>query len=87
MQTPKEKKQELQKIKEFFTVKIETLAPVTLTYRVYAESAEQAIDFAAKLAGQQQASPPIISFAKIKLLKAKAYMAGTSLIKSIKNFT
>ncbi|HLG26295.1 MAG TPA: hypothetical protein VI423_00755 [Paenisporosarcina sp.] len=72
--------------KEYFNVKLETIAPVTLNYRVYAETPEQAIEMASKLAGQQQVSAPIISFARLKNIKATAYTAGTSLIRLARNF-
>lgn len=73
-------------IKEYFNVRLETMAPVTLNYRVYAETPEQALDMATKLAGQQQASAPVISFARLRNLKATVYTAGTSLIRLAKSF-
>lgn len=71
--------------KEYFTVKVEVLAPVTLTYRIYAESPEEAADMAVKLAGQKQFSPPTIAYGRLKSLKAMVYSAGSSIIRLVKN--
>ena len=70
--------------KEYFSVKLETMAPVTLTYKVYAESPEQAIEMAVKLRGQQQAAPAQIAWGRLKNLKATAYTAGSSIIRLAK---
>ena len=72
--------------KEYFTVKIETLAPVTVTYKVYAETAEEAVEMAIRLRGQQQAAPAQIGWARLKNIKATVYNAGSSLIRFTKNF-
>lgn len=71
--------------KEYFTVKVEVLAPVTLTYRIYAESPEEAADMAVKQAGQKQFSQPIIGYGRMKSLKTMVYNAGTSMVRFVKN--
>lgn len=78
--------EEKKKVKEYFTVKIETLAPITLTYRILAETPEEAAEIAAKRQGQQQSAPPIILFAKLGKLQAKVYKAGTTLLQLVKKF-
>lgn len=70
---------------QYYTVKVETLAPVTLTYRIFAESPEQASDMALKLGGQKQQTPPLINYGRIRALKAIVYSAGTSMIQFVKN--
>jgi hypothetical protein len=76
---------EKKKSKEYFTVKIETVAPVILTYKILAETPEEAAEMAGKKKGQQMSGPPIILFAKLGKLKAKVYKAGTSLLQLTKN--
>lgn len=85
MKKTEEKMTEKKKDKEFFTVKIETLAPIILTYKILAETPEEAAIVAAKKQGQQQAIPPVIVFAKLGKLKAKVYKAGTTLLQLTKN--
>lgn len=86
MEKSKEKSVEKKKLKEYFTVKIETLAPVILTYKILAETPEEAAEIAAKKKGQQMTAPPIILFAKLGKLKAKVYKSGTTLLHLTKNF-
>jgi len=80
-----EKNVDQKKPKEYFTVKIETTAPITLTYKILAETPEEAATLAAKKQGQQQSNPPIIHFAKLGKLKAKVYKSGTSTLQLTKN--
>jgi hypothetical protein len=70
-------------IRQYYTVKLEVVAPMTLTYRVLAESPEQALELAAQ-APLSQAPRPHLS--KMKKLKASIYLAGTTLLQLIKNF-
>ncbi len=87
MTEPKEKQTPAPIQKEYFSVKVETLAPVTLTYKIYAESPEKAVQLAIKQAGQSLSSPPQISFGRLKHLKATVYNAGTNLIRLAKTLT
>lgn len=69
------------KPKSMFEVRVETLLPATITYRVLAEDAEQAVELAKKM-------PP--SGIKHTLMgkrdiKLTVFIAGTSLIKLVKN--
>ncbi len=85
MEKNKEKKTEQKPLKEYFTVKIEALAPVILTYKILAETPEEAAESAAKKQGQQQSSPPKIIFAKLGKMKVKVYKSGTTLLRLTKN--
>lgn len=73
------------KTKEYYTVRVEVLAPSVLTYRIYAESPEEAVEIALKQRGQQMSAPPSIIFGRMKNLKATVYAAGSSLVKYVKN--
>lgn len=77
---------EKKKLKEYFTVKIETFAPIILTYKILADTPEEAAEIAAKKNGQQLTAPPHILFAKLGKMKAKVYKAGTTLLRLTKNF-
>lgn len=81
----KEKVKEPVKVKEYFTVKLEVVAPATVTYRVFAETPEEAAEIALKLKGRQLTSPPTISWNRLRTLKAVVYTAGSSLIRLAKN--
>lgn len=71
--------------KEYFTVKVEVLTPVILTYRILAETPEQAVDIAVKNRGNQQFIPPSIVFSQMRAIKASVYKAGTNIIRYVKN--
>lgn len=74
-------------VKQYFTVKLEVTAPVTLTYRVLAEDAEQALNLVTKSPMTiPMVAPPKPVLGKMKKLKANIYLAGTSLIKLVKIF-
>lgn len=71
-----------QPVKKYFTVKVETLTPCLLTYRVYAKDEEEAVALIKK------SSPinvrPNVSMKR--LIKATVYDAGTSVVKLVKSF-
>lgn len=81
-----EKNKQKPKLKEHFIVKLEGIVPVTLTYRILAESPEEATAIAIKLQGQQQASPPKIMFSRFTKFQAKVYRQGRSILEFVKNF-
>lgn len=84
---PKSKEEKTQpKLKEYFTVKVEAVAPIILSYKILAESPEEAAIMAVKLQGQQQNSPPVISFGRLGKLKTKVYKSGTTMLQLVKNF-
>lgn len=80
------KKKEQPKIKQYYTVKIESTGPVLLTYRVFAEDENEAFEMIKKNPNQSMSEPPKHSLSKLKRLKATVYQAGSSLIKLVKNF-
>ena len=65
------------------TVKLEVLAPVVLTYRVWAESPEQAVEL---LRYGHMSAPPKPVLSKQKRIKATVYKYGTVMIEFIKQF-
>jgi hypothetical protein len=73
-------------VKEYYTVKVDALVPIILTYKIYADSPEQAAELAARQKGQQQSAPPVISFAKLEKIKTKVYKLGTILLLLTKKF-
>lgn len=80
MTDKKDKKQELPPPKFYFDVKIECMLPATLTYRILAETPEQAADL---IKGKQPNSVHY-KLAGKKELKMIVYHAGSCIIKLIK---
>lgn len=79
-------KKELPKIKQYFTIKVETHGPITLTYRVFAEDENEAFELLKKNPNQTMVEPPKHNIAKLRRLKATVYQIGSSIIKLVKNF-
>lgn len=71
---------------EHFTVKLECLIPTTMTYKILAESPEQAIEKAEKNIIANISQPPKQHFGKSKRLNATVYKAGYSNILSQKKY-
>ena len=67
--------------KTYFDVKVETMLPATLTYRILAETPEQAADLVKNMQ-PNNVKYRLINRKDIKLL---VYDAGTTLIKFFKN--
>jgi hypothetical protein len=69
--------------KKYFDVKIETMLPATLTFRVLAEDAEQAVDLIKNM------SPTGVQHKLIgrKDKKITVYDAGSTFIKFVKRIT
>ena len=71
--------------KQYYTVKLETMAPVELTFRVFAETPEQAIEAVSKFP-----LPPLSSvkpnLSRIRRIKAMVYKAGTSVCDLVKKY-
>ena len=80
----KDKKPEIPQ-KKPYTVKLEVMAPVELTYRVWAENAEQAITLFQTMG--QLSSPPKPILSRRKNIKATVYKYGTIMIEFIKKYT
>jgi len=72
---------------EYYTIKLETMMPVTLTYQVLAESPEKAIE---KIIVSPTSVPfresPRLFYPQLKKIKITVYNIGTTLIRLIKNF-
>lgn len=72
--------------KEHFTIRVEAMVPVTLLYKVYAESPEQAVDKVRQgYAALYEA--PKLALNRARYLRASVYSAGTSIIRWVKSFT
>jgi len=71
----------LPKPKHLYDVKVDALLPATLTYKVLAESPEQAVDL---LQGKQPVSVQY-KLAGRKEFKAKVYEAGCLIVKYARN--
>lgn len=69
--------------KKPYTVKVETITPVELIYRVWAETPEQAIEL---LKNGQLTAPPKPNISKRKNIKATVYKYGTTIIEFIKKY-
>lgn len=67
-----------------YTVKVEVMAPVELTYRVWAENPEQAVEM---LRYGMISAPPKPILSKQRRIKATVYKYGTVMIEFIKKFT
>lgn len=72
---------------EYFTVKLETMMPVVLTYRVLAESPEKATEkLIMNPTSVAFSEAPKLIFPRLKKLKLTVYNIGTNMIKFVKNF-
>lgn len=69
--------------KEYFMVELEVMAPVTLKYRVFAESPEDAIE---KISTGSLIESPKPKLFNIRKIKAKVYNFGTSILKYSRTF-
>jgi hypothetical protein len=70
------------KVKSYYDVKVETLLPATLHFRILAESPEQA----AELIKHNQPNSVKYRFPGKRDIKLLVYDAGCSIIKFIKKF-
>lgn len=70
-------------MKKQYTVKVEVLAPIELTYKVWAESAEEALKNYER-SSLSQPPKPILSKKKTK--KVVVYKYGTTLIELTKKY-
>ncbi|MHA2426419.1 MAG: hypothetical protein ACXADB_00065 [Candidatus Hermodarchaeia archaeon] len=66
-----------------YTVRLEVQAPVELTYRVWAETPEQAVEM---IRYGQMVAPPKPNLAKRRNIKATVYKYGTVMIEFIKKY-
>ena len=78
------KKLEKRPEKRFYKVETEVLAPIKITYKVFAESAEEALKIYEK-SGRVIELKPILRH-KIKTIFAKIYIFGTCILELVKKF-
>jgi len=69
--------------KRYYTIKMEGRAPVTLTYRVLAESPEEALNLI-KIGSFSE--NPQIQLNRFQKIRGMVYLAGTSMLKFTKRF-
>ena len=72
--------------KQFYTVKLEVMAPVTLTMRVFAETPQEAEQMVSRNPLPPLSGPPQPKLSRIKRIKATVYKAGTNLYYLVKNY-
>jgi len=76
------KEQPKQPEKKFYDIKVEALVPGILTYRVFAETEEDALKQCEKKT--PNGFKPSLSLRR--MIKATVYLAGSSVVKLVKNF-
>ena len=69
--------------RKLYTVKLEVMAPVELTYKIWAETPEEA----AELRSAVLSGPPKPNLMRKRNIKATVYRYGTVMIEFIKKFT
>jgi hypothetical protein len=69
-------------IKQYFDIKVEALVPTILTYRIFAETEQLALEQITKKA--PTGMKPNLSMKRI--IKATVYFAGSSVIKLVKKY-
>ena len=82
MTNDKQPKQPKQPKKQYYDIKVDCIAPITYTYRIYADDEQSALKEIYK-------RPPTSSrpnYQARKILKATVFNAGSSLIKFVKKF-
>ena len=72
-------------VKTSYTIKLEALVPITLTYNIIAESEQQAME----MMERSILSPTILPrprLSAMKKLKASVYLRGQTIVKMVKNY-
>lgn len=72
-------------VKTNYTIKLEALVPITLTYNITAETEQEAI----QMMERGILSPTVMSRPKLsalRKLKASVYLRGQNIVKTIKNY-
>lgn len=80
---PKETK--LKPAAQTFLVQLEAVVPIILTYRIVAETPEEAIRLALTNIKKPYQRPMII-YSKLRKIKAQVYRFGTKIIELVKSF-
>lgn len=69
----------------YYTIRLEAMAPVTIVYRVQADSEEHALELLE--AGQaKQSAPTHVHYGRLRRLKATVTETASNLIKKVKNY-
>ena len=82
MSKEKEKKPE----KIYYTIKLDVMAPMELSFRVLAESPEEAAEMISKMPLPPLAAAPRPDLSRMRKIKARIYKYGLSTILFIKQF-
>lgn len=72
--------------KQYYTIEITGTAPVTLTYRVFAEDPQQALQSVEGVIKTSFSSAPKINFSRFRKIQGKVFKLGTSMIEFMRNF-
>src|SRR5271165_1497934 len=70
------------KVKAYYDVKVECLVPTTLIYRIYADDEQEALELITKKPPTQMKPNLLLK----KMIKATVYIAGSSMVKLVKNY-
>mgnify|MGYP003404829045 FL=1 len=72
--------------KKFYSIKLEVLVPATLSFKILAESPQEALDLVSKNITNNQNQPPKFLWNKVKKIQAKVFEAGSILLALTKKF-
>jgi len=72
-------KEEEKPVLQSYSVKVEAMAPITLNYRIYAYSPEEALSKIEQAPLTNLAGQPKIFYGKLKKLKGEVFKFGTIL--------
>lgn len=70
-------------VKKYYTVKVEGIVPITVTYKILAESPEEALELSRRAIPVSKPQP-ILN--KLKKIKATVYSYGSLLVHLTKSF-
>jgi len=77
----------MNKQKKYYTVKVEAIAPIELTFRILAEDADEALHILEKRGLENQLlEPPKPKLTRLRKLSAKVYDIGTIILRKSKNY-
>jgi hypothetical protein len=72
--------------KQYYTVKLEVMAPVELTFRIFAETPQKAEEMVRRNPLPPLSGPMRPKLSRIKRIKSTVYKAGTNLYYFVKNY-
>ena len=75
------------KQKQYYTVELTGMAPVTLNYRVFSETPEEAVQLVERnITGMPFSIAPKIQFVKFRKLQARVFKIGTNMVEYLRKF-